>query len=494
MTPVPMSNAPWWRMLTRRRIGYASAGVVLLSGALAVISTGRLPSRGPTAVVKEAPFVEALVERGTVSASRMLQYGSTIAGVQAKLLEIIPEGTAVNPGDVLFRFDSAPFEDAVARESAAVASADAEALRAREDLRLETMRADSDIDTAKDQLSAAETTFTSEREGRGPLAIVEAEVGAAEAARERKLALTTAEDMRAMLKQGFVTRAETDRAEQALQQAEDRQRLADLRLATLKGFEQPAAIDKSRAGVATARKGLDTTVEAGRARLAQRRAAVSLTEARAMEARQRLAAARDRVDRTTVRATSGGLVVYRELFFGTDKRKPQPGDEVWPSQPLVAVPDSSQLVVDTRVREIDLHKVSSSQRVSVTVDAYPGLVLPATVQTIGALAQEDPARAGRRFFPVTVRLLSVDPRLRTGMTARVEIQVSSIDRALVVPVQALVDEDGETRCYVMTHTGTEARVVDIAARNDLVAAVRRGLAAGETVLLADPSNPSWPTR
>ena len=345
------------------------------------------------------------------------------------------------------------------------------------------MRAATDADAAREQVNAAEAAFASEREGRAPLALAEAEVAANEAARDLQQARTAAADMRALLQKGFVTRLEADRADQQLRQAEDRDRLAALRLRTLREFEQPAAIDKSRAGLAAARKGLDSTAEVGRARLAQRRAAVMLIDGRVRETRQRLAAARDRVDRTTVRATTTGLVVYRELFFGTDRRKPQPGDEVWPSQPLVAVPDSSQFIVDTRVREIDLHKVSSSQRVAVTLDAYPDLSLAATVATIGALAQDDQSRAGTRFFPVTVKLVDTDPRLRTGMTARVDIRVSSIDRALVVPVQAVVEEGGATRCYVVTRTGREPRAVRVAARNEIVAAIADGLAVGETVWL-----------
>jgi multidrug efflux pump subunit AcrA (membrane-fusion protein) len=106
---------------------------------------------------------------------------------------------------------------------------------------------------------------------------------------------------------------------------------------------------------------------------------------------------------------------------------------------------------------------------------------------VGALAQEDATRAGTRFFPVTVTLLQADPRLRTGMTARVEIEVTSIAHALVVPIQALVREQGVTRCYVVTRSGTVRRDVDIAARNDLVAAIRTGLRVGETVLIPDPA-------
>jgi RND family efflux transporter MFP subunit len=278
---------------------------------------------------------------------------------------------------------------------------------------------------------------------------------------------------------------EVDRAEQALRQAEDRQRLATLRLATLRRFEQPAAVDQARAQLGAARKSVGAATETARSKLAQRRAAVALAAARAADARLRLANARAHVERTTLRAATSGLIVYRELFFGTDRRKPQPGDEVWPNQPLVAVPDPANLIVQTRVREIDLHRIFTSQRVTAFVDAYPGLRLPATVGLIGALAQEDASRAGTRFFPVTIRLAQADARLRTGMTARVEIEVSRQPDVTLVPVEALIEEDGAIRCRVARGPRLEMRDVEVAARNDTVAWIRRGLSAGEMVVTAD---------
>ncbi len=472
------------RASSRRPFGVVSAG----AAALALISlsgqVGRSDARR-TAIVRSAPFVETLTERGTVNAARLMLYGSTIAGTQAKILDLAPEGSPVAAGDVLIRFDSTPFELAVQRETAAVAQAEAEQLRAREDLHLEQMRAEADTSAAREQLASAQSALASEREGRGPLAVAEAEAAARDAARELDRATATVDDMRALLKEGFVTRAEADRAEQALEQARDRKQLAELKLRTLRQFEQPAAIGKSAAELTAAQKGVVSAGDAAESRLIQRRAALALADSRANDARLRLAGVRDQVARTIVRAETSGLVVYRELFFGTEKRKPQPGDEVWPNQPIIAVPDPGQLVVETRVREIDLQKVSRNQAVHVSLDAYPDVSLPAQVAMIGALAQEDAARAGAKYFPVTVKLLRTDTRLRTGMTARVGIDVTSLPMALIVPVESVVDESGAATCYVVSASGAQARPVTVLGRNALSAAIT-GLRAGDRVLL-DPT-------
>ena len=180
-------------------------------------------------------------------------------------------------------------------------------------------------------------------------------------------------------------------------------------------------------------------------------------------------------------------MVYREVYFGNDHRKPQVGDEAWPNQPLIALPDSSQLVVETRVREIDLHKLSANQRVRVCFDAYPDLQLPASVSLVGVLAQTDQERAGTKYFPVTVKLLAGDPRLRPGMSAQVDIEVAAVPQARLIPVDA-VFEDGEGAYVVVLSRGVPQRKpIDVGPSNSDAAVVESGLELGERVLLVDPT-------
>ena len=79
-----------------------------------------------------------------MSSARLLLYGSSIAGVQAKIVEIVPEGRSVAPGDVLVVFDATTFQQNLLREEAALRQAEAEHLRAREELRIERLRLEAD--------------------------------------------------------------------------------------------------------------------------------------------------------------------------------------------------------------------------------------------------------------------------------------------------------------------------------------------------------------
>jgi HlyD family secretion protein len=471
----------------RREAGIATAGVVMAALVAGTLALRETTGKWPAATARTGPFTESIVETGTLGAQRLMLYSSTIPGAAAKLVEIAPEGQVVRAGSVLARFDTAVFEQNRVREVAAQRQAEAELVRVREAVRIESLSAEDDFDDVRQEVGKAESGLANQISGRGAVSVVEAEAASADATRELAQARTTFEDMQLLLADGFVTRAEFDRAEQALRRAEDRLRLAAARLTALVTYERPAATSQARSELNAARGALERQSQAAAARDAARRAALAQVASRVDEIKARIAILDDQIARATVRAEGPGLVVHRELFFGTDQRKPQVGDEVFPNQALIALPDSSQMIVDTRIREVDLHKVSASQRVLVHVDAYPNLELPASVALVGALAQEDTTRAGTKFFPVTVKLLSSDPRLRTGMTARVEIEVSSLPSAIVIPVQALFGDRGQSYVISIRNGRPERHAVTVKAANESLAAIERGVAAGDRVLLVDPT-------
>jgi HlyD family secretion protein len=179
-------------------------------------------------------------------------------------------------------------------------------------------------------------------------------------------------------------------------------------------------------------------------------------------------------------------VVYKDVFFGSEQRKPQVGDQVWSNQPLLILPDVSKMVVETRVRETDIHKVERQQKVAVTVDAYPAARLNGAVTLIGSLAQEERERRGTKFFDVTLELSESDSRLRPGMTARVEIQVEERARALYVPLEAVFVREGKNLVYVQGLGGPRTREVALGPSNNDFVVVEKGLVRGERLYMRDP--------
>jgi HlyD family secretion protein len=460
----------------------------LSGGALLTIvsaGVGSPPSAaGPSefAIVARENFRDVLIERGTLDAAQLRIYGSRIAGAQAKLTAIVAEGSEVRPGDVLLRFDASPFEQGRVRELASLAQAEAEWTRAQHDLRLEHLQAAREIESAKQVRTAADRDLENTLSGAGAVAIAQLEAAQHDAEREGRRARSVADDVRALVAQEFATRAELDQAEQVESRASEQARLARMKLAAARQYERPAAVDKARAGAHAAGQAVELTMSAIRSRIAQREAAIRLAETRVSDARARVAQFDQQIARAVVTSDAYGLVAYRDLFFGSDRRKPQVGDEVFSNQPLLAVPDSAELLVQARVREWDLRRVAVGASVIITVDAYPDVRIPGRVSLIGALPQASTTDEAPTFSLIATTTSS-DRRLRPGLSARLEIQSAALDDVLTVPLEAVSESPHGSIVRVKRLFGTEDVAVRILATNEHKAAVDGAVGVGDRVLL-----------
>jgi HlyD family secretion protein len=312
------------------------------------------------------------------------------------------------------------------------------------------------------------------------------------AERELQKAETSLADLRPLLAEGFITRTELERAEQQVARSREDLELARRRRDALVGFGRPLELSQARSDAQSSRETLRQLDSASSYRMAQKQAAIASAQSRIQEAAARLELAKQQLARCEVRAEVPGIVVYKDVFFGSEQRKPQVGDQVWANQPLIILPDIQRMVVETRVRETDVHKVERNQKVAVRVEAYPDLRLTGAVTLVGTLAQEEKERRGTKFFSVTVQIKEQEPRLRPGMTARVDIEVEERPRALYVPLDAVFEREGRSVVY-LAGSSRSAREVVLGPSNADFVVVERGLARGERVLLRDPTTGSADT-
>jgi len=476
----------------RRRPLWAGAALAGLAG-LAVVPLLLLRGAGTppiaTAGAQEGAFRVSMVEGGTLQALRSVTYASSIQSNQAKIVVITPEGRLVNKGDLLILFDSAPFEEEIRKNQALLAQANADLEKARQDFKLQLIENQEEQASARQKQERSQLELKDVQEGKGRLKEEEAAAAVANAERELQKARTALEDLKPLLAEGFITRQELERAEQAVARAEEERALAKRRRDSLVNFGRPLEVAQARADALMTKETARQLQAAAAFKVEQRKAAISAAESRIQEAASRLALAQQQLARTEVRADVPGIVVYREVFFGSEQRKPQVGDQVWANQPLIILPDISKMVVETKVRETDIHKVERNQKVSVRVQAYPDLALSGQVTLVGTLAQEEKERRGAKFFGVTVQLNESDARLRPGMSARVEIQVEERPRALFVPLEAVFEKDGRPACYLWQRGGFVPRPVVLGPSNRDFVVIEKGLQKGDRVALRDPGAP-----
>jgi HlyD family secretion protein len=472
-----------------RRLAAAAAAVVFVAFGAWWLLRSALPPGLATAVVEERPFDVTIVESGTVQALRSMTYGSRIQSNQAKIVAMVPEGKMVQKGELLLLFDAAPFEEDIRKNEAQLALAQADLEKAKQDFKLQGIQNQEELAAARQKVERSRLELADVSEGKGKLREAEAAVAVGNAERELEKAIGAHEDLKPLLAEGFITKQELDRAAQAVSRAREELELAKRRRDALVQFGRPLELSQAQADAAMTRETARQLEAAASYRVEQKRAAVTAAESRISEASSKLALTRQQLARTEVRADVPGIVVYKDVFFGSEQRKPQVGDQVWANQPLLILPDISRMVVETRVRETDVHKVASNQNVAVRVQAYPDLALTGKVTLVGTLAQEEKDRRGAKFFGVTIQVDQSEPRLRPGMTAAVEIKVERRERALRVPLEAVFERDGRHVCYVATRRGLVAREVALGPSNRDFVVVEKGLRRGDRVALRDPGAP-----
>jgi len=471
------------------RVALAVGALAAIVGVPAMLLTGGDPPGVSTAEVRGGVFRVSIVEAGTLQALRSVTYASAIQSNQAKIVALAPEGKLVQKGDLLILFDSAPFEEEIRRSQAQLAQAQADLAKAREDSKLQVIQNQEDLAVARQKVERSDLELKDVQEGKGRVHEEEAAAAVANAERDLQKAVGALEDLKPLLAEGFITKQELERADQVVARARDELTLAQRRRDSLVKFGRPLELSQARSEATLTKESLRQLESAADYRLQQKKAAVAAAESRIEEAASKLALARQQLARTEVRADVSGIVVYRDVYFGSEQRKPQVGDQVWANQPLLILPDISKMVVETRVRETDIHKVERNQGVKVRVQAYPDLRLTGVVTLVGTLAQEEKDRRGAKFFGVTIQLDGSEPRLRPGMTAQVEIAVEERPRALYVPLQAVFEREGRSVCYLVRRGRLQAQDVVTGPSNQDFVVIEKGLREGDRVALRDPEAP-----
>lgn len=139
---------------------------------------------------------------------------------------------------------------------------------------------------------------------------------------------------------------------------------------------------------------------------------IAVAQANVHQAEAALRAAQAALDRCEIRAPFAGTVGAVAVRVG---------ELVAPGQPLVTLGDLSALQIETTdLDEVNVARVAVDQRVTVTFDAIEGRVFTGRVARIYPMAEPG---AGGVNYTAIILLDELDPAVRWGMTAFVDIEV-----------------------------------------------------------------------
>jgi HlyD family secretion protein len=454
-----------------RTISYRWLSLIVVPAVIIVLlwDTGKGPQNATviSVAVAKKSFSVVVDAIGELDAARSTVLFSQIRGDRGKIVSIISDGSRVKKGDVLVRLDPTFFEEEVTRLTNEVHEWEAVVSAHEQVLEWEKVQSEREKKTLEFDARAARLDLVKLEKGEGPLELYRLE-GAAQDAKqdmkEKEGYLTALKDLE---KRGYANITEIALAQNKVSEAKETYEVAKRRLESYRDYVLPSLIENAQAQVARTKMNLEqfkkgVGFKIGKAMAALRKAQQSLKSTISS-----LKTAQAELERTVIRAPIPGIAVLPEAFRGGKKRKPRIGDIVWQNQPIVYLPDISDMVVKTQIREVDLHKVAKGKHALVFVDAYPDLRLVGEVQSIGVLAESRiESYTDDKYFQVVVSVKKNDQRLRPGMTVRLEIECEKVQDSLSIPVHAVFNDQGRSCCYVDTQTNYEKREISIGAQNE----------------------------
>ncbi|MFO7706262.1 MAG: efflux RND transporter periplasmic adaptor subunit [Halopseudomonas sp.] len=177
-----------------------------------------------------------------------------------------------------------------------------------------------------------------------------------------------------------------------------------------------------------------------------------------------------------IAAPQASMVIARHI---------EPGEAVETQSTLFELADMDQLVLRLGVSELDVVHLQQGQRLPVTLDALPDLLLEGVVRRIF------PAALGSsRLITVEVLLPSTAWKqgVRPGFLARIDAAIDPRPATLVAPSAALGGQQGGYYVFVIEDDVLNRRAVSTGISRSRWTEILSGVEPGELILASNPIN------
>lgn len=147
------------------------------------------------------------------------------------------------------------------------------------------------------------------------------------------------------------------------------------------------------------------------------------------------------------------------------------GEMVTPQSPFAVIGDDHSFLIELQVDENDIARIQPGQTVYLTMDSYKDQVFEAQISKIIPIMNER-----TRTFKVEALFTKPPKTLYPNLTTEANILISKKDKALLIPVDYLMDNQ-----YVLLKNG-EKKKVSIGIRDYQMVEILSGLTANDEIV------------
>lgn len=468
-------------------------GVLVVLFIAATVITIQIRGAGPqidTATVERVDLSVTVTASGKVEAGRRADVYPPTQGTISDVF--VKDGQHVKAGQKLAQMDTGPLLLAVDQAKAGIAAAKGqlEAVQNQEPANADIVAAQANVNAAQAAYNAAKVQVAgASAPASQQIKAANATVQAAGVAKHNAYLAWQA------AKHAVETSAHpTPAAILAEQQAETGYYQANAAYESAKASKK-ALVDNNlpvaQAQACAAKKQAFAALKTAEASLAKLQRAEFEQQENAAIAAQRqaeaaLAVAQQQLNDATMVAPIDGTVFFNALGLatpaGSGTQKAAPGAGVSPASPVFTVIDLSGTTFVAEVDEADIAKVKAGQPASILFDAFPSQPIKTKVTRVQPAART--TATGGTVFPVDLSLTNVPVQILIGMKGDATIKVKALPTAIVIPIEALFDENGKTFVYVVENNRLKKTDITVGAQTDTQVQVTQGLQPGQVVALS----------
>lgn len=526
----------------RKPYVYYAIALALIVGIVIVVRMRQAASVQPiirTAAVERGAVTATVSANGTLQPLTTVEVKSNVGGSIVQLA--VDEGDTVKAGQLIARIDPSDTQTALDQSQADLAAAVSKVDQAKQTLTMQHDQDQAQIASAEQGVMAARTRLL-QAQGEAKVqpiltaslikqsksayqaavsalnqtktALIPQKLSSAQAGYDQaKATLDTAESdyerQKALLEKGFVSKSAVEASSQKYAVAKGALDSARSKLDTIK-FETAEDLRTAEAKVEQAKASLDNATanqiqnqlkqqEVASARAAVKQAEASLRVALAAQRQDRIRSgdivqanaqvtrsqaslknARTQLGYTTVVAPSNGIVTKKYVELGsivTAGRSSFSG--TGSGVAIVDIADVSRMSVLVNVDETDIAQIEVGQEVDITIEAYPDELFSGKVTKIAPQSIVDQSVT---TIPVTVEVELPDMRLKPGMNATCDFITGRKHNVLMVPNEAVKEEDNSTTVSVLENGRQISRRVETGLVGTDHTEIIKGLKKGEKIV------------
>lgn len=464
-----------------------------LSGCRPATDESKPPAAGAlTATVKRGPLVLSIRGSGDIRSMDAVKIIPAIRRPSA-ISFLIPDGSVVSSNTVLARFNTDDIDQRLKDHEVALSEAESKLIAAQTGLDIQLMDNKSAATLAEQGVLSSTLELQKFQQGDEPLDRRNAEVKAQTAESEYRRINRGYEELRGLLKDGFVTEGEVDEERVKLETAKLAMETAGIEKKLLENYTIPLKKSAAEAAVAKAK----TEMEKAR----KQNAAYLLAKTQAVESAQRaVERARDDLEnRKTerlafeVRAPLAGIIMYGNPDEAWRRNEIQVGATIQPGQVLITIPNRSVMEAVVNIPEADIQNVKVGQPVEITVEALANRTFRGEVFKVAEVANTGGWLTGDvKEFKVEITM-KYTKELRPGFSCAAEIVVDTLPQAVYLPIHAVFKDGDRLFVYPASLTSGKRQEVKIGKASVQYVEILDGIKPGEQVLLNPPEKPATPS-